>query len=304
MIEVVRAGLLDLVMDAGRIGYAHLGVPVGGAADRCALAAANRLVGNPDTAAGLELILAGPVLAFPDGGVVALIGAPFAATRTSGVPVVWNKTLILAREEVLALGRVESGCRCWLAVRGGLALPKVMGSISTFLPGGFGGLAGRALRAGDRLPCGQAEGGARMRRQRPAPLDPAAPLRVIAGPQAAQFGDAALAAFFAGTWRVDGASDRRGLRLTGARVAQDGGGEMPSQAVLPGVVQIPPDGQPLVLGWDGPVTGGYPVIAGVISADLARLAQLKPGDSVRFETAGVEAARAWAHCTVILEELS
>jgi biotin-dependent carboxylase-like uncharacterized protein len=304
MIEVVRAGLLDLVMDAGRTGHVHLGVPVGGAADRRALAAANRLVGNPDTAAGLELTLTGPVLAFPDGGVAALTGAPFAATRTSGAPVVWNETLTLARGEELVLGRAVSGCRCWLAVRGGLALPKVMGSVSTFLSGGFGGLAGRALRAGDRLPCGQAEGGLRMRRYWPEPFDPAAPLWVIAGPQAAQFDDATLAAFFAGTWRVDGASDRRGLRLTGARVAQGGGGEMSSQAVLPGVVQIPPDGQPLVLGWDGPVTGGYPVIASVISADLARLAQLKPGDSVRFATVGVEVARAWAQSALMLEDVS
>ncbi len=304
MIEVVRAGLLDLVMDAGRTGYAHLGVPVGGAADRRALSAANRLAGNPDTAAGLELTLSGPVLAFPDGGVVALTGAPFAAMRASGAPVVWNETLVLSRGEELALGRAVTGCRCWMAVRGGLALPKVMGSASTFISGGFGGLDGRALRSGDRLPCGQAEGELRMRRYWPEPSDPAAPLRVIAGPQAAQFDDAALAAFFAGTWRVDGASDRRGLRLAGARVARYGRGEMLSQAVLPGVVQIPPDGQPLILGWDGPVTGGYPVIAGVIYADLARLAQLKPGDRVRFATVGVEAARTWAQRAPVLEDMS
>jgi biotin-dependent carboxylase-like uncharacterized protein len=292
VIEVLRPGLCDLVMDDGRHACEHLGVPVGGAADRLALTAANRLVGNPDTAAGLEITMSGPTLVFPEGGVVALTGARFAATRSSGAALAWNETLILACGEQLLLGHVQAGCRCWLAVRGGLAVPEVMGSRSTFLPSGFGGKAGRALRAGDVLVCGEQGGEACWLCYKPHAPDRMSPLRVIPGPQAGRFTDAGLAAFFTGAYRVDSTSDRRGLRLMGVPVAASGGGEPPSQAVLPGAVQIPPDGQPIVLGWDGPVTGGYPVIAGVIAADLGRLAQLLPGDPVRFVTETPEAAQA------------
>jgi allophanate hydrolase subunit 2 len=150
MIEVLRAGLCDLVMDQGRFGYGALGVPVGGAADPAALAAANRLVGNAAGLAGLEITLAGPVLRFPAGGMVALTGARFAATRSSGAKVAWNQTLVLAAGETLTLERVEAGCRCWLAVGGGLAVPLVMDSRSTFLPAGFGCKRGMPCLAAKR----------------------------------------------------------------------------------------------------------------------------------------------------------
>lgn len=302
MIEVLRAGLCDLVMDQGRPGWAALGVPAGGAADGPALAAANRLAGNDMTAAGLEITLSGPTLRFPLGGVMALSGARFAAVRSSGVSVAWNETLILSAGETLNLGRAETGCRCWLGVRGGLVVPQVMGSRSTFLPGGFGGYGGRALRAGDRLECGTGDNAVRLLRAR-APSGRDALLRVVAGPQASQFDDAGLAAFFAGRYRVAAASDRRGLRLSGPLVTHERL-ELPSQGVLPGAIQVPPDGQPIILGWDGPVTGGYPVIAGVIAADMPRLAQLRPGDAVRFATIEVEAARELSLDNWTFEELA
>lgn len=294
VIEVLRAGLCDLVMDGGRSGYTHLGVPSGGAADALALRWANRLVGNVDGAAGLEITLKGPVLAFPQGGAVALIGAPFAASRSSGDAVDWNETLIMAPDEQLDIGAASSGCRCWLAVQGGIEVPEVMRSRSTFLPAGFGGLDGRALKAGDQLALGEASIAQRVLRIQPPFANESAPLYVVPGPQVAHFTDAGLAAFFNSTYRVDSASDRRGIRLQGAPVpvaAQDG---IATQAVLSGAIQVPPDGQPIILGWDGPVTGGYPVIAGLVSADLARLAQLKPGDAVRFATMTVESARTLA----------
>jgi biotin-dependent carboxylase-like uncharacterized protein len=247
-------------------------------------------VGNDGAAAGLEITLQGPRLRFPRGGVVALTGARFVATRSSGAAVVWSETLVLAAGETLNLERAGAGCRCWLALRGGLALPQVMGSRSTFLPAGFGGYLGRALRAGDMLASGTQAGGVRLLRARPPPCERDAPLRVVAGPQAGQFDDAGLAAFFAGNYRVAEASDRRGLRLGGS-AATHARAELPSQGVLPGAVQVPPDGQPIILGWDGPVTGGYPVIAGVIAADMTKLAQLRPGDAVRFATIELERAR-------------
>lgn len=291
MIEVLRAGLCDLVMDQGRRGLGAIGVPAGGAANPAALAAANRLVGNEVAAAGLELILSGPQLRFPVGGVAALAGTRFQATRSSGAAVAWNETLVLAAGETLTLDRALTGCRCWLAVRGGLAVPHVMGSRSTCMPSGFGGLEGRPLRAGDRLACGADAGEVRLLRARPPAMATDAPMRVIVGPQIGLFDDAGLAAFFGGVFRVAAASDRRGLRLEGPAVTRNRS-ELPTQGVLPGAIQVPPDGRPIILGWDGPVTGGYPVIASVIEADLPRLAQLKPGDAVQFVTLALDAARA------------
>ena len=293
MIEVLRAGLCDLVMDLGRPGLGAFGVPAGGAADSAALAAANRLVGNDEAAAGLEITLSGPSLRFPQGGVVALTGARFAATRSNGAALAWNETLVLAAGETLSLDQATAGCRCWLVWRGGLAVPQVMGSRSTFLPAGFGGHQGRALRTGDELASGTSAGAVRLLRARPPFSERDAPLRVVAGPQAGQFDDAGLVAFFSGNYRVGAASDRRGLRLSGPAVTH-ARAELPSQGVLPGAVQVPPDGQPIILGWDGPVTGGYPVIAGVIAADVPKLAQLRPGDAVRFATIALETARSLA----------
>lgn len=301
-VEVVRAGVCDLVMDQGRAGCGALGVPVGGAADPAALVAANRLAGNGDDAAGLEITLSGPCLRFPEGGVAALTGARFSAVRSSGARVRWNETLVLAPGETLELGAAEDGCRCWLALAGGLAVEPVLGSRSTFLPGGFGGLCGRPLRAGDVLVTGGNSGRARLLRGEPPGGGGPAPLRVVAGPQAALFDDSGLAAFFGSAFRVTPASDRRGLRLSGPALPP-ARSELPSQGVLPGAVQVPPDGQPIILGWDGPVTGGYPVIAGVIAVDWPRLAQLRPGDAVRFATIEADAARALGEGGWAIEEL-
>ncbi|MBI1285770.1 MAG: 5-oxoprolinase/urea amidolyase family protein [Thiobacillus sp.] len=290
MIEVLRAGVCDLVVDPGRPGWGALGVPAGGAADPAALMAANRLAGNDAVAAGLEITLSGPILRFPFGAVVALTGTHFAATRSSGAAVAWNETLVMAAGETLSLDRAMDGCRCWLAVHGGLAVPRVMGSRSTLLPAGFGGHLGRALEVGDVLQCEPGTREVRRLRARPPPLERASPLHVITGPQVDWFDDTGLAAFFAGTFGVDASSDRRGLRLAGSAVTHERA-DLPSQGVLPGAIQIPPDGRPIILGWDGPVTGGYPVIAGVISADLPKVAQLCPGDAVQFMTTEIAAAR-------------
>jgi biotin-dependent carboxylase-like uncharacterized protein len=291
IVEVLRPGLCDLVMDGGRPGWGRFGVPAGGAADRDALAAANRLVGNPPAAPGLEIVGRGPQLHFPRGGVIALTGAPFRSARAAGLAAGWNQTLVLAAEEILRLGEPEAGYRCWLAVRGGLAVVPVLDSASTLPQAGWGGHYGRPLRTGDVLHTGRTGGGVHLLRAHPPALPHAAPLRVVAGPQSAAFTDAGLAAFVGGTFRVDPASDRRGIRLTGPRVASRNA-DWPTQGVLPGAIQVPPDGQPIILGWDGPVTGGYPVIATVIDADLPRLAQVRPGTALRFETVSVEGARA------------
>ena len=287
MMEVVRPGLLDLVMDLGRPGFRAQGVPEGGAADTRALVLANRLVGNEDGAAGLEMLLRGPALRFPLGGRIALAGADMQA-RCNGVPVPPGRVLEIAPGGELALGSASRGLRAYLAVAGGIEAPRVMGSRATFLSGGFGGWQGRALKAGDALPVGSAEG---CRKGRFSLSACGSTLRMLPGPQLAGFTDAALKLLAASEYEVSVDANRLGLRLSGPPLAY-AGGELASQAVLPGAIQVPPDGQPIILGWDGPVTGGYPVVAAIIAADLACLAQLRPGDSLRFAFVTLEQAQA------------
>ncbi len=300
MIEVIKPGLLDLVMDLGRAGFRAQGVPTGGAADAAALVAANRRLNNPDNAAGLELMLVGPALRFVTGGRIALAGAKM-PVLVDGVEVGFDAEIHLVPGAILQLGRAAQGLRTYLAVAGGLDVPLVMGSRSTFLPGGFGGIAGRPLRIEDRLAvaaglmqaraqersskrgwsCGKRDWSCRCR------------LRVLPGAQIGGFNDAALGAICGQRFQVRPESNRVGVRLAGARLAFYGD-ELPSQGVLPGAIQVPPDGQPIVLGWDGPVTGGYPVIACVIAADLWKLAQARPGDTLYFEFVTREQAiQAW-----------
>jgi biotin-dependent carboxylase-like uncharacterized protein len=297
-VVVRKPGLLDTVQDLGRPGYWHMGVPEGGAADRQALMVANRLVGNPDGAAGIEFTLHGPTLVFPQGGVIALSGARFEARR-DGADLNWNETLVLAAGASLELGRALDGCRGYLAVAGGIEPESVLGSSATFLPGAFGGWDGRGLEAGDALPVGAARP---VRLGRATGTVPEGPLRVVVGPQLGSLTEPALVALFAGAFVVDARSDRSGIRLGGPRLEMENREGLGSQAVLPGAIQVLPDGQAVILGWDGPVTGGYPVIAGVIAADLGRLAQLRPGDEVRFQALDPDEARAaWLHEQEALE---
>lgn len=290
MIEILRPGLLDLVMDLGRRGFRAQGVPEGGAADAPALMLANRLVGNADGTAGLELLLHGPLLRFPLGGRVALAGADMQA-RVNGVTAPRGRALEVPPGGELDLRQASGGLRAYLAVAGGIAVPPVLGSRSTFLPGGFGGWQGRALQADDVLPLGPAP---QSRRATLAPDARSGTLRILPGPQLAGFSDTALKALAGGEFTVSADANRLGLRLAGAALAY-AGGELASQAVLPGAIQVPPDGQPIILGWDGPVTGGYPVVAGIIAADMPGVAQLKPGDKLRFRFVTPEQARAaWA----------
>lgn len=297
MIEVVRAGQLDLVMDLGRPGFRAQGVPEGGAADATALALANRLVGNAEGAAGIELLLRGPRLRFPEGGTIALTGADMRA-RCNGESVARGHAWAIPAGGELELGTADKGLRAWLAVAGGIETPPVMGSRSTFLPGGLGGWQGRALRAGDRLPLGLA---AHCRAGVLGFDESDDALRILPGPQLPGFADAALKRLSDCAFRVSADANRLGLRLSGATLDY-AGGELASQAVLPGAIQVPPDGNPIILGWDGPVTGGYPVIAGIIAADLHRLAQLRPGDALRFAfVTRDEAQAAWRRLQASLD---
>jgi biotin-dependent carboxylase-like uncharacterized protein len=291
-LEVLRAGPLTTVQDLGRPGWGSIGVPPGGAADSLALRLANRLVGNPDGAAGLEMTLAGPQLGFVADAWIALAGSRFAATL-EGSPVAHGRALAVRAGQTLDIGTLE-GARAFLAVRGGLDVPRVLGSRSTFVVGGFGGIDGRPLRRGDRLPVGTIPAGARLlaAREKLLPVYAAeGVLRVILGPQLDRFAAQARDALLSGTYRVSTSSDRVGLRLEGPRIAHLGAADLLPEGIVCGALQVPGDGQPILLGRDHPTTGGYAKIATVIAADLWRLGQAKPGDRLRFAAVPVDEAR-------------
>lgn len=291
-LAVVRPGLLTTVQDLGRAGYGSLGVPPCGAMDAPALRAANRLVGNPDDLAGLELTLAGPELRFEGEAWIALAGSRFECDL-DGAPAPWAESLAVRRGQRLRIGRSLEGARAYLAVAGGFDVPRVLGSRSTCLTAGFGGIEGRALRAGDRLPLGSPRA-PRRRRLRGGVL-PAyaaqAELRVVRGPQSDAFTEEGDRAFFAAAYRVSARSNRIGLRLEGAPIERSRAADLLPEGLAPGSIQVPADGQPILLGPDRPTTGGYTKIATAITVDLGRAAQAKPGDRLRFAEVSVEEAR-------------
>jgi biotin-dependent carboxylase-like uncharacterized protein len=297
-VEVVAPGLLTTVQDGGRRGWRRLGVSWAGAADAPALSRANAALGNAATAAGLECTLQGPTLRFLRTVRFALAGADLGATLERADLGLWPVPMgeaVLARAgNVLRFTGRRRGCRAYVALDGGLAVPDVLASRATDLAAGFGGFDGRALRAGDRLAVGAgAPAHPRVITPGPQPADAGAELRVLAGPQVGAFDPAVWRAFLGSDYEVRAESDRVGCRLRGPGLAHRASAEIVSDGMLPGCVQVPPDGQPIVMGPDGPTTGGYPKIAVVIGADLWRLGQLAPGEMVRFrEVTAADAVRA------------
>jgi antagonist of KipI len=276
-IHVLEPGFETTVQDLGRFGYAQLGVSAAGAADALALRAANLLVGNAENAAALEMTLTGAALAFESATVIAVTGSDFGADLP-----LWSAVEIEAGT-VLRFGATRSGARCYLAVRGGLAVPTVLGSASAHLASSLGG---RALAKGNLLPIG-ADIIRRPRTTRLAPPSAEGPLRVTRGPQAKWFSDD----LYAAAYRVTPSSNRMGVRLCGTAIPSPSG-HMLTEGVPLGAVQIPPDGQPIVLFVEHQTTGGYPKPANVISADLWRVGQLVPHREVRFELVTLDEALA------------
>ncbi|MFD6228189.1 biotin-dependent carboxyltransferase family protein [Streptomyces sp. NPDC060232] len=279
---VVRPGALTTVQDLGRPGHAHLGVPRSGALDTAAYALANRLLGNPPDAAVLETTLDGVSLRAAAPVVVAVTGAP-CPVRISGRPVAWGAPVGLPAGAELEVGRAGSGLRSYVAVRGGLAVPPVLGSRSTDL---LSGLGPPALSAGMTLPVGPAGPdpvpGADAYGLPAAPTELLLPLRP--GPRAGWFTAASLAGLWRSAFRVSPRSNRIGLRTEGGpALVRARAGELPSEGMVLGAVQVPPDGLPVVFLADHPVTGGYPVV-GVVGPGpaLDAAAQARPGTPVRF----------------------
>ena len=291
---VVEApGLLTTVQDLGRVGYGALGVSPSGAADPVALRLGNLLVGNEPGAAALEMTLVGGSFVFPEGAVIALAGADFGATLNGQPLDMWTPHAVQPGMK-LALGPTRDYARCYLAVAGGIHVKPFLGSASTHLLSGLGGFEGRALRKGDVLRLGQPEKPIHKKRVSQAALlnlKPRKKLRVTDGPQSERFPEQARQMFFQSVFRVSEDSDRLGLRLEGLSLATNAAGEMITEGVTLGAVQVTPSGQPIVLGVEQQTTGGYPKIANVIAADLHRLGQLRPRVEIRFERTSLASAR-------------
>jgi KipI family sensor histidine kinase inhibitor len=283
-IRVLAGGFQSTVQDLGRAAHAHLGVSACGAADPLSLKLGNWLVGNPDAAAGVEMTLVGGSFLFTEATAVALAGSEFAATLDERALPLWSAVEVRPGQ-TLRLGPTRVGARCTLCVRGGIGVEPLLGSRSTHLTSALGGLGGRALQRGDELSTGRPRAGNGLRRFDPAlaaRLLARITLRVVPGAQWERFPAAARAALGAAPYRVTEDSSRMGLRLAGAPLRTSGQGEMVTEGVSLGALQVPPDGQPIISFVEHQTTGGYPQIACVIAADLHRVGQLRPRDEVRL----------------------
>jgi antagonist of KipI len=284
-IVVIKAGMLTTVQDSGRWGYQSRGVPVAGPMDPVSHRLANALVGNGRDAALLEVTLLGPELEFEDERLVAVAGADFELSL-DGRQVPSHAPFTVAAGSHLRFGARRLGARAYLAVSGGITIEPVLGSRSTHLVSGMGGVGGRAVLAGDRLPLGDpslAQGMALAPQDAIIALpDRHATIRVLAGPQQGYFAADALAVLQSAPYVIAQNSDRMGFRLEGPRLTHARGADLISDATPLGVLQVPASGHPILLMADRQTTGGYPKIATVIAADLTVAGQLAPSDTITF----------------------
>jgi antagonist of KipI len=289
-LRVIKAGMLTTVQDLGRWGFQARGVPVGGPMDPVSHRVANALVGNPADCATLEVTLLGPEIEFEDARTVAVAGGQFDVS-VDGESVPTNTAVPVRAGGRLKVGGRRRGARAYIAIAGGIDTPLVLGSRATHLLSAMGGLDGRALRAGDRLPLGTAAG-PQMSPHRAARLsglfdrvpDSGRPaiVRVLPGPQADRFTDEALDVLQSAPYVVGEQSNRMGFRLEGPRLPHRTGADIISDATPLGVLQVPASGQPILLMADRQTAGGYPKLATVITADIGIAGQLGAGDSLRF----------------------
>ena len=283
MIEVVECRFPASIQDAGRPGFRHLGVPLSGALAPDWLALANGLAGNDLTAAAIEVRLLGPTLRAKSRCLVALAGEFMAriedGTGQSRPAANWSSHLLAAGESIVT-GSLRSGIG-YIAVAGGIDVPRVLGSRSTYARAGIGGLDGRNLVAGDELDVGPLAN-LTPRRLPHAPHPEGGAIRVLPGPQRSRFADSAWASLTESPFAVGREADRMGLRLEGPPLVHIGGADIVSEAVAPGTIQVPGDGRPIVLLADCQTVGGYTKIANVIGADVPRLAHALPGHALRF----------------------
>jgi biotin-dependent carboxylase-like uncharacterized protein len=294
-LKVLAPGAHTTVQDLGRSGYQDIGVPVSGALDGFSLRLANALVGNRHGMAALEILLGGPALevaadtlriALVGAGASLVVGGENAQIVPSG------QSITLPRGEIFQVALDHHSACCYLAVEGGIAVPLVLGSASTYVRAGLGGLEGRLLRRDDVVPLAIARAPERVELRLPTPSDVARdrPIRVVLGPQQEYFKDEAVAALLGAEFRVSKNADRMGVRLEGPLLRHKGGWDIISDAIATGAIQVPGSGEPILLLADHQTTGGYPKIATVVSADLPVVGRCRPGDLLRFAAVTVEEA--------------
>ena len=287
MLHIIKPGALTTIQDLGRTGFAHLGVSPAGAADSVSFRIANLLVGNDMNAPALEATLLCPTIEFEVAATIAISGS-----RNPSVPM--NEALEVAAGQRLAIGPLLDGARAYIAIRGGIAIPEVMLSCSTFIPATMGGYKGRALKAGDTLEIDKRVRGS-CRKLSANSLDrfcppSRGPLRVTSSLQQDWFDEETIKRFHHQVFKVSDDSNRSGLRLAGDPIFPQKRQELLTEGIALGAVQVTPEGQPIILFVDQQTTGGYPKIANVIAADLARVGQLRPRDEVTFRAVSVPEA--------------
>jgi len=296
-LAVLEPGLFTTIQDLGRPGYLRYGIPPSGPVDREAFVLSNRLVGNPDLAAGLECTLIGPRLEVRTACLVAVTGAEMPVVVNERQAPSWA-AMRLKAGDTLKLGAARRGVRAYLAVSGGIEVPPALGSRSTYVRGRLGGLEGRPLKKGDLLPIGHPEGsldaaeGCRVRAEFIPAYSEAPEVRIVLGPQADRFTPEGIAAFLEWPYEMLPQSDRMGARLRGPRIAHTQGHDIISDGIPLGGIQVVGDGQPIVLLVDRQSTGGYTKIATVCSFDIGRVGQVRPGERLRFRSVSVDQARA------------
>ncbi|MCM3674509.1 biotin-dependent carboxyltransferase family protein [Peribacillus simplex] len=300
--HVIKPGLLTSIQDLGRKGFQQHGVIVSGAMDGHSLRIANMLVGNEEGEAALEITLMGPTIKVEKNCLISITGGNLSPTIDNQVVPMWRPILV-KNGSMLRFEGCKSGCRAYLTVAGGFAIPKVMESKSTYLRAGIGGFMGRALQADDVLAFNETPkilGDWAFKGSFSFPkwfvnekefMQGGKPLiRFIDGSQYEYFTNSSKDSFVAGSFKVSNQSDRMGYRLSGPTLELKDNGELLSEAVTNGSVQVPPDGNPIILLADSQTTGGYPKIAQVITADLPSIAQVKPGESIQFSRVNLKEA--------------
>jgi biotin-dependent carboxylase-like uncharacterized protein len=292
-IRIIRPGLCATIQDRGRFGFQDRGIPVSGAVDPWAYRVGNLLVGNPGGAAAIEITMGGLEVEFFTETTFAVTGANEVVTLNDRTLATWSA--IQARPgDRLAIPFARKGARDYLALTGGVDVPPIMGSRSTYLRGGFGGMEGRALRKGDVLECGPTQGAAREDPFPPVLIPPynrCFTLRVVPGPQDHEISAEGLKAFFSGEYSVTPRSDRMGCILDGPEIGHRRGPDIISDGTAFGSIQVPGSGRPIILLADRQTTGGYVKIATVINVDLPLIAQALPGYEVRFQPVTVQEAQ-------------
>ncbi len=291
-LEILQPGPLTTVQDRGRLGYQHLGVPVSGAVDLCAMRMGNILMGNDPYAACLEITMGKFEARFLQDTVFALTGANKIAFLNK-IPLPWWKALRARKGDMLQIAQAALGLRDYLALRGGIDVPQVMGSRSTYIKGRFGGYEGRPLRTGDRLHTGPPKGhySGRYPKHLIPPYSSQIELRVVMGPQHSAFCEGGLDAFATGTFTVTDRTDRMGCRLSGPYIQHQDKADIISDGLAMGSIQVPGNGQPLILLADRPTTGGYAKIATIAAVDIPLIAQALPGAKVKFKAVTLYEAR-------------